>query len=93
MIDHVYHTKAVPADDDGDIPYLLFDRYLRKIKYFKFHADRVPLPQNRGKCASYPEVDGAREQAENRRGVWCEATAVCEVYPAFVTWMTKNRRS
>lgn len=73
VIDHVYHTKPCQQTDDGDIPYLLFDRYLRKIKYFKFHADRVPLSQNRGKCASYPEVDGAREQAENRRGVWCEA--------------------
>lgn len=80
----------MPADDDGDIPYLLFDRYLRKIKYFKFHADRVPLSQNRGKCASYPEVDGAREQAENRRGFGAKQTAVCEVYPAFVTWMTKK---
>ena len=64
VIDHVYHKKPCQQTMMETFGYLLFDRYLRKIKYFKFHADRVPLSQNRGANALHiPEVDGACEQS------------------------------
>lgn len=88
VIDHVYHTKAFnQAMMEPFISYAEMDRYGRlhvvSSTQIVFHTRRIlsralGIPKSRIRVEK-PRIGG---------GFGAKQTAVCDVYPAFVTWKT-----
>lgn len=90
IIDRTYHTKAVQqAMMEPFTTYCSLDHYGRlnilSSTQIVFHARRIVanalhIPKNMVRV-SKPRIGG---------GFGAKQSAVCEIYPAFVTWMTKK---
>lgn len=90
MIDHVYHTKPCQQTMMETFrTYCSIDTYGRlnilSSTQIVFHCRRIVanalhIPKSMVRV-SKPRIGG---------GFGAKQTAVCEVYPAFVTWMTKK---
>ena len=88
VLERTYHTKAFNQAIDGDLPHVYRAGPLRASACDLVHADRVPCPPHLVPCAGHPEKPHSRGEAAHRRRFGAKQTAVCEVYPAFVTMKT-----
>ena len=89
VLDRTYHTQRLQPGDDGDLPHLHRAGPVRAAACDLLHPDRLPL---RGaSCPGRWGMPKSRIRVEKPRiggGFGAKQTAVCEVYPAFVTLQT-----
>ena len=65
--------ESGPAGHDGDLPDLHEYGHLRKTERHQLHADRLPCPPHHRDGSWNSKIQGAGEQAQNRRRFWREA--------------------
>ena len=90
VVTGTYHVQAAQQDYDGDLPHLLQHRRVWEAECHQLHTDRIPRPADTVNALGIPQSRIRVSKPRIGGGFGAKQTVVAEVFPAFVTWMTKN---
>ena len=84
-VERTYHTRAKPADYDGDFPHSLLYGSFRQTDRSVLNTDPIPCAKDRWKALDIPASKVRVIKPRIGGGFGAKQTSVSEIYPAIVT--------